>query len=268
MKTLAYISAACVLLIAACSSNSNNVQTAESSAIEDELVASTTLEQTVMSDTVTQPTSSTTTSEPVITTTTSEPAISQIAEEFVTSLIENEYVPSEFDSIVGENADIENIPLDVLSEVYKVFSFSLDETESCEEDSFLQSSEMSELDRECLEHWSGLCEITSNLTPKLLDNESIAPNFVSFWQKFERVACYGRSLTEYADFMVTIEGSCETGQEAECPEVLYNLCSETSKILDVSVQLAEDGLAEIPESDIAELRASKRLICDIAEAIP
>ena len=218
------------------------------------------------------------TSEQTVTETTSTqtiPVVTEelgIAENFVNELIEAGYDNDAFSGILGPQADIDNLPPSILDDVAEVLEYSASEADICEDETFLSDFEITESDRECLREWGELCSRTESLLPALQEIKETSPNFVSFFEKWNRIACYGNVMLEYVDSINNFNSECFEVMSGEANEDCVtddfeSFCEKTEIVLDATRLIQTDGLAEIADGDIVSLELAEQIICNIVEEI-
>ena len=195
-----------------------------------------------------------------------------IVENFVAALIEAGYDNDAFSEILGPQADINNLPSNILDDMTEILEYSATESNICEDENFLSSREITESDRECLREWGELCSKTRNLLLSLQEIKETSPNFVSFFAKWNRIACYGNIMLEYVDFLDNFDAACSETMQGEVNEdcgtaMFENLCQKTGTVLDATRLIQNDGLAEISDGDVASLELTETTICGLIEEI-
>ena len=121
---------------------------------------------------------------------------------------------------------------------------------------------------ECLQQWVQLCERTTSTLAELKDGYAVSHTAtVSFWEKWDRVACFGGHLSAYSDAVDALD-VCYTGTTPqECEEELSALC-ETGKISSAYMrQLQTDAFLEVSDEEITLMDDTSDMICSLVELI-
>ena len=250
MKILSACLAGCAIFLAACSTSEN--QSAETVSSEQPATVTTSL-QTIPDVTDTE-----------------QPGV---VENFVNELVEAGYDNEAFIGILGEQADIKNLPSNILDDVEEVLQYSATESDICSDETFLSDIEITESDRACLREWAELCSRTENLMSSLQETKEMSPNFVSFFEKWNRIACYGNIMVEYVDFLDDFNSRCfEVAAAGElnenCGTAMFDrLCEKTGHVLNETRLIQKDGLTEIPDGDIESLEFTEATLCALAEEV-